>query len=101
MTEPETDFGYERLSPAEKTRRVGRVFSSVAGDYDLMNDLMSGGAHRCWKRRLVRLGALKPRDRVLDLAAGPARRGYAGRSDQPPRERRRALFERQRPLARA
>ena len=70
MTEPDTDFGYERLSPAEKTRRVGRVFSSVAGDYDLMNDLMSGGAHRCWKRRLVRLSALKPRDRVLDLAAG-------------------------------
>ena len=70
MTEPDTDFGYERLSPAEKTRRVGRVFSSVARDYDLMNDLMSGGAHRCWKRRLVRLGALKPRDRVLDLAAG-------------------------------
>ena len=70
MTEPDTDFGYERLSPAEKTRRVGRVFSSVAGDYDLMNDLMSGGAHRCWKRRLVRLCALKPRARVLDLAAG-------------------------------
>lgn len=70
MTEPDTDFGYERLSPAEKTRRVGRVFSAVADHYDLMNDIMSGGAHRRWKRRLVHLCALKKQDRVLDLAAG-------------------------------
>ena len=70
MTESTTDFGYERLSPAEKTRRVMRVFSSVAGDYDLMNDIMSVGAHRRWKRRLAHLCALKKHDRVLDLAAG-------------------------------
>ena len=52
MTDP-VDFGYERVSPDEKTRRVRGVFDSVAGKYDLMNDLMSGGLHRLWKRYAV------------------------------------------------
>lgn len=65
-----TDFGYQEVSPEEKTRLVGRVFSSVAGRYDLMNDLMSAGIHRLWKRRFVAGAGLRPGQRVLDLAGG-------------------------------
>jgi demethylmenaquinone methyltransferase / 2-methoxy-6-polyprenyl-1,4-benzoquinol methylase len=65
-----TDFGYERVSPAEKSRRVRGVFDSVAGRYDLMNDLMSGGLHRVWKRFTVSFAGVKPGARVLDLAGG-------------------------------
>ena len=63
-------FGYENVSPEEKTRRVGGVFSSVARKYDVMNDAMSGGMHRLWKDRFVRL--LKPRrgEHILDMAGG-------------------------------
>jgi demethylmenaquinone methyltransferase/2-methoxy-6-polyprenyl-1,4-benzoquinol methylase len=66
----EVDFGEERVSPEEKTRRVGAVFSSVARRYDLMNDLMSGGMHRLWKDRFV--ARVKPRqgERILDMAGG-------------------------------
>ena len=45
-----TDFGFQRVSRADKARRVRGVFDSVAGNYDLMNDLMSAGTHRLWKR---------------------------------------------------
>jgi len=63
-------FGDELVSPEEKTRRVGTVFSSVARRYDLMNDLMSGGMHRLWKDRFV--SRVKPRsgEAILDMAAG-------------------------------
>jgi demethylmenaquinone methyltransferase/2-methoxy-6-polyprenyl-1,4-benzoquinol methylase len=66
----ETDFGYERVAPADKARRVGEVFSSVAGRYDLMNDLMSLGVHRLWKRFVIDLAAVRPGERVLDVAGG-------------------------------
>jgi len=69
MTDP-VDFGYERVSPDEKTRRVRGVFESVAGKYDLMNDLMSGGLHRLWKRHAVGVAAVRDGARVLDLAGG-------------------------------
>src|SRR5688572_8096313 len=64
------NFGDELVSPDEKTRRVGGVFSSVARNYDLMNDLMSGGMHRLWKNRFV--AKVKPRrgERILDMAGG-------------------------------
>jgi demethylmenaquinone methyltransferase/2-methoxy-6-polyprenyl-1,4-benzoquinol methylase len=64
------NFGDELVSPEEKTRRVGAVFSSVARRYDLMNDLMSGGLHRLWKDRFV--GRVKPRagEEILDMAGG-------------------------------
>ena len=65
-----TDFGYERVTPDEKTRRVAGVFDSVAGKYDLMNDLMSGGLHRLWKRYAVTLSQVRAGSRVLDLAGG-------------------------------
>ena len=64
------DFGYQRVSAGEKTRRVNEVFTSVAGAYDLMNDLMSLGAHRLWKRFAAHVAGLRPDARVLDLAAG-------------------------------
>ena len=63
-------FGYEEVTPAEKTDRVGGVFTSVAARYDLMNDAMSGGMHRLWKDRFVR--RVKPRagEQILDMAGG-------------------------------
>jgi len=64
------DFGYERVSPEEKTARVRGVFDSVAGSYDLMNDLMSGGMHRLWKRFALSQTGLRPGQRALDVAAG-------------------------------
>jgi demethylmenaquinone methyltransferase/2-methoxy-6-polyprenyl-1,4-benzoquinol methylase len=66
----QVNFGDELVSPEEKTRRVGEVFSSVARRYDLMNDLMSGGMHRLWKDRFV--NRVKPRagERILDMAGG-------------------------------
>ncbi len=71
MTDPRsTDFGYERVSWREKARRVRGVFDSVAGNYDLMNDLMSGGAHRLWKRFTLALTGLRPGQRALDVAGG-------------------------------
>ena len=65
-----THFGYEQVSPDEKTRRVRGVFDSVAGKYDLMNDLMSAGLHRAWKRFAVELSGTRTGSRVLDLAGG-------------------------------
>ncbi len=65
-----THFGFESVSGVEKRQRVMGVFSSVAGKYDLMNDLMSGGMHRLWKRRLFDVAAVRPDGRVLDVAAG-------------------------------
>ncbi len=63
-------FGYENVDPTEKTARVGAVFSSVAGKYDLMNDAMSGGMHRLWKDQFVRRVKPQPGEAVLDMAGG-------------------------------
>jgi len=68
--EDETDFGFSRVSPDEKHRRVRAVFESVAPRYDLMNDLMSLGLHRLWKRQAVSLANIRPGQRVLDAAGG-------------------------------
>ncbi|HSQ82386.1 MAG TPA: bifunctional demethylmenaquinone methyltransferase/2-methoxy-6-polyprenyl-1,4-benzoquinol methylase UbiE [Casimicrobiaceae bacterium] len=65
-----TNFGYEQVAPDEKTRRVRGVFDSVAGKYDLMNDLMSAGLHRAWKRFAVEISGVREGSRVLDLAGG-------------------------------
>lgn len=63
-------FGDQRVTPEEKTRKVGEVFSSVARRYDVMNDLMSAGMHRLWKDRFV--NRLKPQahEHILDMAGG-------------------------------
>ena len=65
-----THFGYEQVDIDEKARRVRGVFDSVARRYDLMNDLMSGGMHRLWKRFAVEIALLRRGGRVLDLASG-------------------------------
>jgi len=65
-----THFGFRDVPLADKQKLVGEVFSSVAGKYDLMNDLMSLGIHRLWKRYFVATSQVKPGDRVLDLAGG-------------------------------
>jgi len=70
VSDPTTDFGYERVAEGEKTRRVGEVFRSVAPSYDLMNDLMSLGLHRLWKRFAVELSGVRAGSRVLDVASG-------------------------------
>lgn len=68
---PESEwFGFRRVKAEEKTGLVHRVFSSVAGNYDLMNDLMSGGLHRLWKDSLVRRMNPKPGMTLLDVAGG-------------------------------
>jgi demethylmenaquinone methyltransferase/2-methoxy-6-polyprenyl-1,4-benzoquinol methylase len=65
-----TDFGYTSVPVEEKASRVAGVFSSVAARYDVMNDLMSGGLHRLWKRFAVDLSGVRAGDRVLDVAGG-------------------------------
>jgi len=64
------NFGDELVTPGEKTRRVGSVFTSVARNYDLMNDLMSGGMHRLWKDRFVARVKPRPGEQILDMAGG-------------------------------
>ncbi|MES2754367.1 MAG: class I SAM-dependent methyltransferase [Pseudomonadota bacterium] len=63
-------FGYEQVSPSEKTERVTGVFASVASRYDLMNDAMSGGMHRLWKDRFVRRVQPRADEQILDMAGG-------------------------------
>lgn len=65
-----THFGYRDVPVDEKEKLVGRVFTSVAGKYDLMNDLMSFGVHRLWKRWFTATSGVRAGDRVLDLAGG-------------------------------
>jgi demethylmenaquinone methyltransferase/2-methoxy-6-polyprenyl-1,4-benzoquinol methylase len=63
-------FGYEEVSPEEKTARVGEVFSNVAKKYDIMNDAMSAGMHRLWKDKFVRRVKPQPGEAILDMAGG-------------------------------
>src|SRR5690606_5319831 len=65
-----THFGYEQVALEEKQKRVAGVFHSVAAKYDLMNDLMSGGIHRLWKRLTIEASAVRPGHRILDIAGG-------------------------------
>ncbi len=65
-----THFGYQTVAADEKARKVAGVFDSVADKYDVMNDLMSLGVHRLWKRFAISLAQLRPGERVLDLAGG-------------------------------
>ena len=68
--ESTTDFGFEEIPRADKQRRVAGVFTSVADNYDLMNNVMSFGIHHLWKRFTLELCGLRPGHRVLDLAGG-------------------------------
>lgn len=70
MNQKTTHFGYAEVDWKEKASRVSQVFDSVAGRYDVMNDLMSMGVHRAWKRFTVDLACVQKNDQILDLAAG-------------------------------
>ena len=70
MSGDTTHFGYKTVPVSEKAERVKGVFDSVAGDYDLMNDLMSAGLHRLWKRFTIEHAAIRRGQTVLDLAGG-------------------------------
>ena len=65
-----THFGYQQVPEDEKAKRVGEVFSSVAPSYDVMNDLMSLGLHRLWKRFALEMSGVRAGSRVLDVASG-------------------------------
>ena len=69
-TDRTTHFGYQTVRESEKAAKVAEVFHSVAAKYDLMNDLMSGGVHRIWKRFTIELSGVRPGNRVLDIAGG-------------------------------
>jgi len=66
----QVNFGYRKVSPEQKTELVGDVFRRVAERYDVMNDLMSLGTHRVFKRMLIQMSGARPGHRVLDLAGG-------------------------------
>lgn len=68
----ETHFGFKKVDESEKAQHVAGVFNSVAAKYDVMNDLMSLGLHRLWKRFAVGLANVRPGQRVLDVAGGSA-----------------------------
>jgi demethylmenaquinone methyltransferase/2-methoxy-6-polyprenyl-1,4-benzoquinol methylase len=71
QSQPETvSFGYEEVSPEEKTAKVGEVFSNVAKKYDIMNDAMSAGMHRLWKDKFVRRVKPQHGEQILDMAGG-------------------------------
>jgi len=67
-----THFGYEAITKEEKGKKVNAVFNSVATNYDLMNNLMSLGLHHVWKKILIETTTLKPKSKILDIAAGTA-----------------------------
>jgi demethylmenaquinone methyltransferase/2-methoxy-6-polyprenyl-1,4-benzoquinol methylase len=70
VTERFTHFGYQEVPEDDKSRRVGDVFRSVAARYDVMNDLMSLGLHRWWKRFAIEMSGVRAGSRVLDVASG-------------------------------
>jgi len=70
MSDDTTHFGFQEVPREEKVRRVADVFHSVAGKYDLMNDMMSFGIHRLWKRYTIDMADVRPGQRILDLAGG-------------------------------
>lgn len=70
QTKPTIDFGFTDVPLEEKVKKVKGVFDSVAGNYDIMNDVMSLGVHRIWKRHAIELSGVRPGKVVLDLAGG-------------------------------
>lgn len=68
--QPTTDFGFKKVNKNEKTTLVRQIFDSVADQYNLMNDLMSFGIHRCWKKFTIDQAGVKPGAQILDIAGG-------------------------------
>lgn len=81
MSNNKTHFGYKTIDESEKAKKVAEVFHSVAKNYDIMNDVMSGGLHRAWKHFTINTAHLKKGDKVLDIAGGTGdlSRGWAKR----------------------
>ena len=71
-----THFGFEQVAVEKKAERVAEVFHSVAAKYDIMNDLMSGGVHRLWKRFTIEASGVRPGHKVLDIAGGTGDLSY-------------------------
>lgn len=69
-TKHNTHFGFKTVAEADKAKKVGEVFHSVASKYDLMNDVMSAGLHRGWKRFAVEISGVNQGDKILDIAGG-------------------------------
>ncbi len=72
MNDKTTHFGYQTVAESEKAKKVAGVFTSVAQKYDVMNDLMSMGMHRLWKKFTIDIANVRPGERVLDVAGGTA-----------------------------
>jgi demethylmenaquinone methyltransferase/2-methoxy-6-polyprenyl-1,4-benzoquinol methylase len=72
MSDKTTHFGFETVAEEDKAKRVAGVFTSVASKYDIMNDLMSAGLHRLWKRFAISVSGVREGQRVLDVAGGSA-----------------------------
>lgn len=68
--EPTTHFGFKNVPESQKAEKVAEVFHSVAARYDIMNDVLSGGMHRLWKRFTIELSGVRPSNTVLDIAGG-------------------------------
>ena len=68
--EKTTHFGFQDVPESQKADKVAEVFHSVAAKYDLMNDVLSGGLHRLWKRFTIELSGVRPGNSVLDIAGG-------------------------------
>ena len=72
VDDKKTHFGYKKISENEKAPKVKAVFNSVAGKYDLMNNLMSMGLHKVWEKMLIESASLKKNAKILDIASGTA-----------------------------
>ena len=72
MKAKKTQFGFQTISKTDKAQKVGEVFDSVSRNYDLMNNLMSLGLHKVWKRIVIQTASLRPKAKILDIASGTA-----------------------------
>ena len=72
MKTKETQFGFKKIAKSEKVKRVREVFDSVSNNYDLMNNLMSFGLHKMWKKIVIETSSLPKQAKILDVAAGTA-----------------------------
>ncbi len=72
MKSNETDFGFKNIKKIEKVKKVGEIFNSVAVNYDLMNNVMSFGLHRIWKKFFIETSTLRKKAKILDIASGTA-----------------------------
>ena len=72
MKTNKTQFGFQTISKTDKAQKVGEVFDSVSRNYDLMNNLMSLGLHKVWKRIVIQTASLRPKAKILDIASGTA-----------------------------